>query len=409
MFGIFKKYKRLFGRDAARSFNLMAAFLTNLCGDESIDIDRPDDPSTGNPPCISVNREWLEDFVENLEEAPTAADAPLPVAAHVDNETDAQKLARIGSSDIKAPLDHVHRLPDSVLTADDIDDGTNNGAVASASHDHTASDITDLDDEISAALANYPTTSAMNTAIAAAIQQSGGGSVPSGVLTNEDIGDTVQAHSDELDALEAALDANGKVPLSQLTGNIQGHSGDCLVTIDNSGTLGHSENKAYDVLMELTDQSTVTNHVATLPFPSWASGATKTSVLVGTDGDGDLTNVMTLPASANATWDRMVVCAATGTSLSLKNVRAENPSSTLQLVAGGSTNTSAQGAAHTVADTGTNLGKGFVLPVVTRVVWTGSALVYFYTTLTFDKYGRLYSLTNETKVTIDSPVKVTWN
>ena len=409
MFGIRKTFRRLFSRDAAKAFNAIISYLDNFCADESIDFHRPDSPSAENPPCIAVDKEWLEDFVENLGDTPTAAAAPLPVAAHVDNETDAQKLARIGSSGIKAPLDHVHRLPDSVLTDDDIDDGTNNGAVAPASHKHTASDITDLDDEIAAALTDYPTASEMNTAIAAAIQQSGGGSVPQGVLTDEDIGDTVQAHSDNLDALEATLDSSGKVPLSQLTGNIQGHSGDCLVTIDNDGTLGHSENDAYDVLMELTSQSTVTNHVATLPFASWASGATKTSVLVGTDGDGDLKNVMTLPSAANATWDRMVVCEAAATTLSLKNPRAENPSSTLQLVAGGSTNTAAQGAAHTVADTGNNAAKGFVLPVVTRVVWTGSALVYFYTTLTFDKYGRLYSLTKEVKVTVDSPVKVTWN
>ena len=99
MFGIFKKYKRLFGRDAARSFNLMTAFLTNLCGDESIDIDRPDDPSTGNPPCISVNREWLEDFVENLEGIPSGrmGDAPATHGSFPSNEV-TQQAGRLWSA-----------------------------------------------------------------------------------------------------------------------------------------------------------------------------------------------------------------------------------------------------------------------------------------------------------------------
>jgi hypothetical protein len=69
-----------------------------------------------------------------------------------------------------------------------------------------------------------------------------------GLLTEDDIGDSVQEHSSKLDALEAALNNSGKVPLSQLTGNISGHSGICYVTIDGNGNLGHSENEAYALL-----------------------------------------------------------------------------------------------------------------------------------------------------------------
>lgn len=61
MFGIFKRYKRLLSRDAAESFNRMAAFLTNFCTNESIKFDRPDDPSADNPPCISLDGEWMSD------------------------------------------------------------------------------------------------------------------------------------------------------------------------------------------------------------------------------------------------------------------------------------------------------------------------------------------------------------
>lgn len=59
MFGIFKRYKRLIGKGAAESFNRIAAFLTNLCTNESLNFDRPDDPSGDNPPCLSVNEGWL--------------------------------------------------------------------------------------------------------------------------------------------------------------------------------------------------------------------------------------------------------------------------------------------------------------------------------------------------------------
>ncbi len=370
MFGIRKTFRRLFGRSATKAFNAIVSYLDNFCADESIDFHRPDSPSAENPPCIGVSEEWLA----------------------------GKCMPKVSSTGV---------LYSNGGTISTKSIGTTQGTVAAGDHSHSTTDISDWD----TATSDFLSTSDIGVTVAAAdhTHEGVGGSVPEGVLTQDDIGDTVQAHSDALDALEAELDANGKVPLSQLTGNIQGHSGDCLVTIDDDGVIGHSGNDAYDVLAELVDKSTITNHAVTLPFPSWATGATKASVIVGTDADGDLKNVATLPASSNATWDRMLVVAAGGTSLSWKNVRAENPSSILQLVAGGSTSTSTQGASHTVADTGSNAGNGFVLPVVTRVIWTGTLLRYFYTTLTFDKYGRLYSLSGETAVTIDSPVKVTWN
>ena len=64
MFGILKKYRNLLGRRAATDFNRMAAFLTNFCGDESIDFHRPDDPNADNPPCVAVNKKWIEDKID---------------------------------------------------------------------------------------------------------------------------------------------------------------------------------------------------------------------------------------------------------------------------------------------------------------------------------------------------------
>ena len=215
MFGIFKKYKRLFGRDAARSFNLMAAFLTNLCGDESINIDRPDDPSSGNPPCISVNLSWL-----------------LSVC-----------LPKVSSTGL------LYSTGGDISTKSI---GTTSGTIAAGDHTHTTSDITDWATatadfltliDLSTALSGYATSSHTH-----AYSTLTGTPDLSGILDTNDIGDTVQAYSSSLTALASSLDNDGKVPLSMLTGNINGHSGTCYVTIDNYGNLGHSENLAYNLL-----------------------------------------------------------------------------------------------------------------------------------------------------------------
>ena len=64
MFGIFKSYKRLFGKGAAESFNRMAAYLTNFCTNESLNFDRPDNPGPDNPPCMSINTDWLKSYAD---------------------------------------------------------------------------------------------------------------------------------------------------------------------------------------------------------------------------------------------------------------------------------------------------------------------------------------------------------
>jgi len=78
MFKIIKKYRHLLSRRAADDFNRMAAFLTNICGDQSIDFHRPDEPTAENPPSIRVNEDWLDDKLENLPppEAPTNPQTP---------------------------------------------------------------------------------------------------------------------------------------------------------------------------------------------------------------------------------------------------------------------------------------------------------------------------------------------
>ena len=59
MFAIFRRYRHLVGRGAAESFNLMAAYLTNLSSDESLDFHRPDKPTADDPPLLAINADWL--------------------------------------------------------------------------------------------------------------------------------------------------------------------------------------------------------------------------------------------------------------------------------------------------------------------------------------------------------------
>jgi len=206
MFGIHRTFRRLICKDAARAFNSMAAFLTNICGDESVDIDRPDDPSAGNPPCISVNKTWLAKQVKSI---------------------------------------------------------------------------------------------------------SGEGAGLSSVGANK---------------------------------------------------------------------------------------------LVGTDGTSEPFAAADLPTAKDANLDRALVCVAGGTALSFKSLAAETPTASTTLLAGDSTNAVANTATWTAGG-----ATGVVESELVRVVWTGTYLYGFYRVKTYDKYGRLRSVSAETRVTIDAPVKVTWN
>ena len=47
----------------ANDFNKIAEFLNNLCGDGFIRVSRPDKPSNGSPPTISLDTEKLQDLL----------------------------------------------------------------------------------------------------------------------------------------------------------------------------------------------------------------------------------------------------------------------------------------------------------------------------------------------------------
>jgi len=130
--------------------------------------------------------------------------------------------------------------------------------------------------------------------------------------------------------------------------------------------------------------------------------------LVGTDGDADPVAVAAIPTVANNNWHKALYLERGGTTLSFQATPlvAENPGSAVDSVSVTASRTTALTGTHTFSTSTTN---GFKFPVVTHVSWDGTSLKYFYRFLTIDKYGRMYSVSGETAVTVDTPTKVTWS
>lgn len=411
MWNLFGRYKGRKVLPSARQMNLIAAILNHVTQGTGIKMDMPQLPSSDSPWTIGVDVEWLKEFVGGSNYSGAAnsliksdADGELDALCALLTtapSTDKVLTVKTGGTDVLwgDANDHKHTTSDltdwSTATAGFL--GTSDIGVNVAAYSHTHSGY--------AAVGHTHSGYAVNGHTHAYSALTGKPDL-SGFLTDSDIGVTVQGYSSALTALASNLANDGKVPLSMLTGNISGHSGMCFVTIDNYGNLGHSENDAYDVLMELADQSTVTNHVVTLPFASWASGATKTSVLVGTDSDGDLNNVVSLLTTAPST-DKVLTVKKNGTTVSWEDAgggAAENPPSKTNLA-------NAAPGTDTINSSSWTAGgsKGVTVRFHTRTMWSGTTLYGFYRDMVFDTNGRLYSVSAETRYTIDSPVLVNWS
>lgn len=123
MFHIEDRFKNRF-RVPRLWFNRVGSYLNNLCPGPGIHMERPDRPGPGRPVIIEVDPEGVGAlgfartpmFDENTTDATKATCAPAAVAVYKANETDAEKAARVGTSSLAAPLDHVHRLPSTVAT-----------------------------------------------------------------------------------------------------------------------------------------------------------------------------------------------------------------------------------------------------------------------------------------------------
>lgn len=127
MFKIIKKYRHLLSRRAADDFNRMAAFLTNICGDQSIDFHRPDEPTAENPPSIRVNKNGLASTVAPPADTAngSAGDSdnfsrgnhshPINVDK-TNNPKDIGTAASKGTATTYARSDHVHKISDNGAT-----------------------------------------------------------------------------------------------------------------------------------------------------------------------------------------------------------------------------------------------------------------------------------------------------
>ncbi len=461
MFGIFKSYKRFFGKDAAESFNRMAAYLTNFCTNESLVFDRPDNPGPDNPPCMSINTDWLKSYADGkyvtldtdqtITGAKTISGQSLSIVSDaysyfvIRNTSDTQRgyldkgalylddgsncvrfrnsnrsnrAAIYGTSEgylvlagyvgqssyqsngvllAKAPTDSTSTTLNAIATMGWVNDkfwrkptsstgfvyntqgtishiafGTGQNQVARGNHTHTVSSITDLN------LSGYLQTSAVGTATTVGY----------------------------LKLLVAQLSSTGKVPLSMLTGNIAGHQHDCLVTIDNSGNLGHSGNAAYNAVTSLASDYTAWNSDC---LPYLQTRTNQQGQIIGiylpTSSD-NATELIPFPATSPSS-DKVLTIKANASILSWEDggSSAQNPGNAVASLAN-----AAPGTATANSGTWTAGGSnGVVVRVQTRTMWNGTNLYGFYRDLTFDKHGRLYTSSGETPFTIDTPVKVTWS
>ena len=110
-------------------FNSVAKFLNNIVGGLGIKVLRDNDPPTIQLDPESARRALgipticPNEVVQSSGSGDSAADvasrAPAEVDIYKDDESDAEKIARIGSSALAARADHVHRLPPNVLVVPD--------------------------------------------------------------------------------------------------------------------------------------------------------------------------------------------------------------------------------------------------------------------------------------------------
>lgn len=298
--------------------------------------------------------------------------------------------------------------------------GTTNGTVAAGDHNHdsdyaakththSASEISDLPSAPSPSSAtphrdgynNWAGLPGSSTAYARA-DHVHPLNVPSDGLPEKADGDGARGTSGYYARADHVHPVND---ITDLTCSIDGHSGNCLIVAAGT-TITHSGNTMYDVLAALVALCTTDDHAVTdWPFPQWAENATKANRLLGTDASGNLKGVASLLTSSPST-DKVLTVKKNGTAVTWEDASAspaENPSSKTNLTVSGE---GSDTASNTTWTAGGN--NGVQVTVQTRTYYNHSAatpkLYGFQRTYTFDKYGRLYSVSAESRYEIDTPV-----
>lgn len=168
------------------------------------------------------------------------------------------------------------------------------------------------------------------------------------------------------------------------------HGGDCITYSQDAedGPLIALDTRRVQVLIE--DQ-----------LGGISSKITENSI-AGSDENGQLVALLAL-LSANATKDKVLTVAMGGKALSWEDAGPMNPASKLSLSISGEGSASANTTSWTFGGT-----KGVQVTLQTRTYYDHTAstpvLYGFYRTFTFDRNGKLYSISGETRYEIDTPV-----
>ena len=369
MFGIFKRYRRLFSRDAAESFNRMAEFLTNFCSNESIKFDRPDDPSADNPPIISVDVDWLLSTC----------------------------MPRVSATGI------LYSMGGSISA---ISIGTTSGTVAAGDHTHTTSDITDwatatADFLTSTDLSDYVTSTSLSTTLQ---------------------GYAASDHSHDLRYARLSH-AHGHITSDGKLDNCT--SSDCLVITTTGGVITHSNSgpKASDVASlvsqwinnnrQIGGGSITTSNItdwatATAGFITSSSLSTTLTDYASAQTVSDLADIV--DGIVDAYQDASDVSSAIQTELA-NYVSTNDLSTTLANYVLSSDlgeyleESDFPSGFLTAAGNGVNSGT---ITVVTGVTWNGTSLAYTKQTLSVAK-GFVTSLGTSSSQNINTPTVVTWS
>jgi len=137
--------------------------------------------------------------------------------------------------------------------------------------------------------------------------------------------------------------------------------------------------------------------------------------LVKSDANGQLDALVSLLTTA-PTSDKVLTVKKNGTAVSWDNASAEEPASptSLEISGEGGVNANYNGNTKLNPVEWTAGGsKGVSVTVQTRTYYDHTAttpVMYgYYRTFTFDKYGRLYHVSGETRYPIDQPTVVNWS
>lgn len=289
--------------------------------------------------------------------------------------------------------------------------GTGANDVAAGQHTHTASDITDLPSGIS------PYTS-----------------TPAALSTNGSAGSSDRYsrgdHSHPLPKLEDLKYTEG------------GHTGTCLVIVDNSGNVTHSGNNYFNTLKWLTDRWDSTNSLLstiqtkntsndqTIVYAGYIglfrsqplinfyynrSGSYTSRIIESASGRLQLVSPNHAYLSVHPTDTDLDTTDNTATSKQIATcgfvngkVTASDPSTTIQTMPASGQEDSTTALQDNWTAGGTN---GLVRTVLYRQVFDSSAtppVIYnFYRTETLDKFGRVYQVSGETRKILDTTNLIT--